>query len=140
MLPAQPSVPTRPRSIRPLLFAMFVICLLILASYIGRLRSLSAMDEQIAAAEVSVEQALARQQTLLDEHARQQDSAVEPIDQPARRDLDLIKPGDLAFTVIMPPTVLPSTIESETPNGAEPQRFIPTKPIWQQWMNLLLPE
>ena len=118
---------------------MLVVCLLIFASYIGRLRSLSALDQQLATAQLTIEQELARKQALLDEQSRQQDQNGEEIDQSARRDLDLVQPGDYTFTVMTPvPSTLPQTaLGTESENV--PQLLSPTKPIWQQWLELLIP-
>ncbi|MFN8443052.1 MAG: septum formation initiator family protein [Caldilineaceae bacterium] len=138
MLPAQPTVVKRSRSIRPLLFTLLVLCLLILANYVGRLRSLSQLDQQIASAQVSVEQATARQQMLLDQRARQQDSSTDTVDQAARRDLDMLKPGDYAYTVLEAATPAAEVVSEEQPDSKS-LRLTPIKPIWKQWFDLLVP-
>lgn len=135
----QSTTPSQQRSIRPLLFALLILTLLILASYIGRLRSLSALDQQIAAEEIQVGQALSRQQMLQDQEARQQDASEESIDQAARRDLNLVKPGDFTFTVLTP---VPSSILDiqPTPEPDTPVREATSpKPNWKQWIELLIP-
>lgn len=76
-----------------MLFALLILTLLILASYAGDLRAISRQfHQQIVAAEVNVEQAMARRQSLQNEQARQEDATSERIDQAARRDLNLVKP------------------------------------------------
>jgi len=140
MATVPPSAPAQPRSIRPLLFALLILTLLILASYVGRLRNLSALDQQIVAAEVNVEQAMARRQSLQNEQARQEDANSERIDQAARRDLNLVKPGDFTFTVLTP---VPSSLPAATADlpAAEPAaQFLQKKPNWKQWLELLLPD
>lgn len=134
----QSSIQPQQRSIRPLLFALLILCLLMGASYIGRLRNLAMLDQQIAAAELSVEQARSRQQSLRDEHARQQDAGADMIDQTARRDLNLVQPGDLTFTVMTP---VPSSLPEAPPKPViESEILVPLpKPNWQQWMELLFP-
>ena len=140
MATVPPSAPAQPRSIRPLLFALLILTLLILASYVGRLRNISALDQQIAAAEVNVEQAMARRQSLQNEQARQEDANSERIDQAARRDLNLVKPGDFTFTVLTPvPSSLP-TATTDSPAAEPATQFLQKKPNWKQWLELLLPD
>ena len=139
MATVQPPDSTRQHSIRPLLFALLILLMLILASYVGRLRTLSTIDQQIAVAEINVEQAMARQQALRDELVRQQDQNNEGLDRTARRDLDLVRPGDFTFTVLTP---VPQTSPAEPEVisvAAESQFLAATKPIWKEWLELLFP-
>lgn len=125
-------VPNRNRSPRLYIVILVILCVLFIAGYLQRLATLDEIQQQVVAMRASVAVSEQRGANLTEELARVQDPYYLALQ--ARDDLGLVQEGDLPVVVYDAPPAekVPESLPATTPNPSD-------SPIWQQWLDLLLP-
>jgi cell division protein FtsB len=118
---------------------LLLVCIFFVSSYMSRLRDLAALDAEFAAEKVRIEQAKVQQDLLALEADRAQGE--DTVDRAARRDLDLVLPGDQPYAVIQPaaisvtqPATLSATVAASPSTSLAPRSAATA--IWRQWLEL----
>lgn len=123
----------RQRSPRLYIVLLMILCVLFIAGYLQRLTTLGEVQQQIAAMHARIVVSEQRKASLQMELARVQNT--EYVASLARDEMGLVQEGDLPIVVYdVPPPA--EAVETRAPTTAPSSE----KPIWQQWLDLLLPD
>lgn len=122
----------RHRSPRLYIVILVILCVLFVAGYLQRLSTLDEIQRQVAAMHDSVAASEQRGANLKEEVGKVQD--LDYLALMARDDMGLVQEGDLPVVIYDAPPAA-QTPESHSVTSTQPLE----KPIWQQWLDLLLP-
>jgi cell division protein FtsB len=124
-----------PYNIRLILFALITLCVLFIFSYSKRLEEKAQLQAEIKLWQERVEQDKA-QKSRLEAEVKQVDTP-EYVDEVARRELNVSKPGDkilILYQVTPEPTVIPTA----TPLPPTPLPRVDEQANWRRWLELFI--
>ncbi len=121
----------RHRSPRLYIVILVILCVLFIAGYLQRLSTLDEIQHQVATMRDSVAASEQRGADLKAEMGKVQD--LDYLALMARDDMGLVQEGDLPVVVYDAPPAAEAPENPQTPS-TQPLE----KPIWQQWLDLLL--
>jgi cell division protein FtsB len=125
----------RPRLILILLLAL---CAVFVYSYTSRLQEKAEVEAQIVVMQANIDMARNRQVKLKEELEFVR--SPEFLDQKARDEFGLAKPGDTVITLIQPAHVAAAPVQSVVEAAAVAAEKENGLPIWQQWMTIFSTE
>ncbi len=132
--PNPPSPPASTRA-RVILLALIALCLLFVVSYTGRLVQRSRLQAEIQQWEERLAQEQARQLELQAELTYV--SSADYVDEVAREELEMVRPGDTVI-VVLEGTPIPTPTVTPTPAPATMAPETSSAPPWKQWWGLFV--
>ncbi len=131
-IPSSTTSRERQRSPRLYIVLLVTLCVFFVVGYLQRLSTLDEIQRQVAAMQERIAASEQRRADLKVELARVQDPDYLAL--MARDDMGLVQEGDLPVVVYDPPpaTEMPESLPGTVARPTE-------RPIWQQWLDLLLP-
>lgn len=121
------------RRARVFLALAIVLCALFAYQYAMRLQQLAAVQAEVAAKRVQVEQAQQRQQRLTAELEALQ--SPEYLERVARVNLDMAKPGDKVVITMMDTPRAPVVEGALNVLPASQGTAVTQAPVWRQWVD-----
>jgi len=123
--------PVRHRSPRLYIILLVILCVLFVAGYLQRLSTLESIRQQVADMREQVAASEQRRANLEAQLAQVQDPYYLAL--MARDDIGLVQEGDLPVVVYDGPPAeeVPENQPATAPSASD-------KPIWQQWLDLIM--